>query len=129
MRRREFIAGLGGAAAWPLVARAQQTERIRRIGVLLGSTANDPDARSRVRGFVQRLQELGWTEGPNVRFEYHWASSDLDRIRANAAIIVANSALVFGRAPAGNPYDSDCFRFDLRPGRQRLRRQFGASRR
>ena len=68
MRRREFIAGLVGAAAWPVAARAQQPARMRRIGVMLGTLpADDPEAQTRVTAFVQGLQELGWTDGRNVR--------------------------------------------------------------
>ncbi len=73
MTRRELIALLGGTAtAWPLVGRAQQSERMRRIGVLLGIRESDPEAQSRVAAFRQTLQELGWTEGRNLRIEYRW---------------------------------------------------------
>ena len=72
MRRREFITLLGGAAAWPIVARAQQRERMRRIGVLLNSAADDPVAQSRLTAFLQGLQELGWTHGRNVRIDIRW---------------------------------------------------------
>jgi putative tryptophan/tyrosine transport system substrate-binding protein len=85
MRRREFIALIGGvAAAWPLAARAQQPERMRRIGVLFGSA--EDDQRSTV--FVHRLEELGWTEGGNVRIDYRWDDGDADRRRSNAAELV-----------------------------------------
>ena len=67
MKRRDFIALLGGAAAWPLAARAQQGERVRRIGVLMTLAADDPEGQARLRAFVQGLQELGWTDGRNVR--------------------------------------------------------------
>ena len=74
MRRREFIRLLGGAAAaWPLAARAQQGERVRRIGVLMTGPADDREGLSRLTGFMQGLQELGWTEGRNLRIEYRWA--------------------------------------------------------
>ena len=66
MRRREFIAGLGGAAAWPLVTRAQQPTRMRRIGVLMGNPENDSYARTSVSGFTRALAELGWTDGRNA---------------------------------------------------------------
>ena len=73
MKRRAFISLLGGAAmAWPLAARAQQRERMRRIGVLLNSAADDPAAHSRLTAFLQRLQELGWTHGRNVRIDIRW---------------------------------------------------------
>jgi putative ABC transport system substrate-binding protein len=89
MRRREFISLLGGAATWPLAARAQQAERMRRIGVLMALASDDPEGQARLMAFVQRLQELGWTEGRNVRIEYRWASSDADRYRRYAAELVA----------------------------------------
>ena len=74
MRRREFITLLGGAAAaWPLAARAQQAERMRRIGVLMASAADDPVGRARIEAFQQGLQQLGWTEGRNVRIDTRWA--------------------------------------------------------
>jgi putative ABC transport system substrate-binding protein len=67
VRRREFITLLGGAAAWPLAARAQQPERVRRIGVLMGQAEDDPEAQARVAAFQQSLQRLGWSDGRNVR--------------------------------------------------------------
>ena len=67
MKRREFITLLGGAAAWPLAARAQQAERMRRIGALMNLAADDPEALGRITAFVQGLQQLGWTDGRNVR--------------------------------------------------------------
>ena len=71
MRRREFITLLGGAAAaWPLAARAQQAERMRRIGVLMNAAADDPESQARIAAFLQGLQELGWTDGRNVRIDY-----------------------------------------------------------
>jgi putative tryptophan/tyrosine transport system substrate-binding protein len=90
MRRREFIAGLGGAAAWPSEVGAQQPTRMRRIGVMLGTLpADDPEAQARVTAFVQGLQELGWTDGRNVRIEYRWGLADSDRLRRYAAELVA----------------------------------------
>ena len=67
LQRREFIAGLGGAAAWPVVARAQQPDRMRRIGVLIPVDENDPMAKARMSAFTQALADLGWTDGRNVR--------------------------------------------------------------
>jgi putative ABC transport system substrate-binding protein len=84
LRRREFIAGLGGAAAWPLAARAQQRERIRRIGVLTAGDENDPLSRAIVSAFTQALAGLGWTDGRNVRIDLRWGGSDINRIRALA---------------------------------------------
>ena len=90
MRRREFITLLGGATvAWPLAARAQQPERVRRVGVLIPIAANDPDAQTRLAAFVQTLQQLGWTDGRNVRIDTRWASGDPDNIRRYAAELVA----------------------------------------
>jgi putative ABC transport system substrate-binding protein len=88
MRRREFIAGLGGAAAWPLAARAQQGERVRRIGVLIPQDENDPDQKRRYFAFTQALADLGWTDGRNVRIDPRWASGDTNRIRALAEELV-----------------------------------------
>src|SRR5215510_4416576 len=90
MMRREFITLLGGAAAWPLAARAQQPrEPMRRIGVLLTGAADDPESLARVGAFMQGLQELGWTDGRNVRIEYRWGSADAERIRKSATELVA----------------------------------------
>ena len=90
MKRREFIALLGGAAAaWPLAARAQQAERVRRIGVLLNSVADDPAAQSRLTAFLQGLQQLGWTDGRNVRIDTRWATTNAAEIRRRAAELVA----------------------------------------
>jgi putative tryptophan/tyrosine transport system substrate-binding protein len=88
MQRREFITLLGGAvAAWPYVVRAQQVDRMRRIAVLTLFTENDPEGQARHTAFVQELQQLGWTEGRNVRFDYRWVT-DPDRVRAFAAELV-----------------------------------------
>jgi putative tryptophan/tyrosine transport system substrate-binding protein len=90
MKRREFITLLGGAAAvWPLVARAQQPERIRRIGALMNSAADDQEGQARMAAFLQRLQELGWADGRNVRIETRWAGSDAERLRRDAGELVA----------------------------------------
>jgi putative tryptophan/tyrosine transport system substrate-binding protein len=90
LRRRQVITLLGGAAAtWPLAARAQQAERIRRIGVLLSFAADDPEALARVGTFLQALQQLGWTDGRNVRIDYRMTAGDADRSRTYAAELVA----------------------------------------
>jgi len=92
MKRRDFIALLGGAAAsWPLAARAQQSERLRRIGVLVSAVEGDPRGLEYVTAFAQGLAELGWTVGRNVRIEYRWGGGDLDRFRRYAAELVALS--------------------------------------
>jgi ABC-type uncharacterized transport system substrate-binding protein len=90
MQRRAFITLLGGAvAAWPLAARAQQPERMRRIGVLMSLAADDSEGQARITAFVQGLQELGWTVGRNVRIDYRWAAGDAERIRRYAAELAA----------------------------------------
>jgi putative ABC transport system substrate-binding protein len=102
MRRREFITLLGGAAAWPIAALAQQAGRMRRIGVLMGLTADDPEGQRYIAALLKGLQDLGWTPGRNLQIEYRWAGSDSDRIRTYVAelvglspdVILANSSLV-----------------------------------
>ena len=88
MRRREFITGLGGAAAWPLAARAQQGGRVQRIGVLAPYDENDPEYKSRMSAFTQALAVLGWTDGRNVRIDLRWAGGDTNRIRSLAQELV-----------------------------------------
>jgi putative ABC transport system substrate-binding protein len=87
MKRREFIAGLG-AAAWPLVARAQQRDRVRRIGVLLPGDEDDPLWKPRLSAFTQALADLGWTDGRNMRIDLRWGGDDNNRIRALAQELV-----------------------------------------
>jgi putative ABC transport system substrate-binding protein len=102
MRRREFIAGLGGAVAWPLAARAHQPERVRRIGVLITGDENDPFLKLQRSTFTRALADLGWTDGCNVRMDFRWHGGDINRIRAFAQelvglqpdIIVASSTAV-----------------------------------
>ena len=90
MRRRNFITLLGGAAAWPLVARAQQRERMRRVGFLLTTiAADDPEGQSRITAFVQGLERLGWSDGRNLRIDYRWGLGDVDRQHRYAAELVA----------------------------------------
>jgi ABC-type uncharacterized transport system substrate-binding protein len=105
MKRREFIAGLGGAAAvWPLVARAQQGERIRRIGVLMPRAANDPASLARVAAFQQELQQLGWNEGRNFRIETQWAGGGAEAIRKHSgelAALAPDVILAHGGATVG----------------------------
>jgi putative ABC transport system substrate-binding protein len=88
LRRREFMAALGGAAAWPLAGRAQQRDHVRRIGVLTGYDENDPVAKTWVSAFTKALGDLGWTDGRNVRMELRWAGTDINRIRALAQELV-----------------------------------------
>jgi putative tryptophan/tyrosine transport system substrate-binding protein len=89
MKRREFIAGMGGAVAWPLAARAQQGERVRRIGVLMPYDENDPFAKLQLSTLTQALADLGWADGRNVRMDFRWAGGDIDRIGAFAQELVA----------------------------------------
>jgi putative ABC transport system substrate-binding protein len=88
MRRREFIAGLGSAAAWPVVARGQQPDRVRRIGVLMGPEENNPLFKSILTAFTQALADLGWTDGRNVRIDVRWAAGDINRMGALARELV-----------------------------------------
>jgi putative tryptophan/tyrosine transport system substrate-binding protein len=91
-RRRKFIGLLGGAAAWPLAARAQQGERTKRIGVLLGATLeHDPESEARLAAFRVGLEELGWFEGHNIRIDYRFAGGDADRIRSYVAELVKSA--------------------------------------
>ena len=101
LRRREFIAALGGAAAWPLAARAQQRERMRRIGMLTSLAADDPQMSARDAAFWQALQELGWTVGRNLRVEQRWGAGDPERMRKHAAelaVLAPDVILVTGGA-------------------------------
>ncbi len=105
MRRREFAMILGGvAAAWPLAARAQQSERVRRIGVLMSFAADDPEGKAQIAAFVQGLQQLGWTDGRNVRIDYRHGLGNADDTRKYAAELVALAPeviLAIGGATAG----------------------------
>jgi putative tryptophan/tyrosine transport system substrate-binding protein len=89
MRRREVITLIGGAAAWPLVARAQQAERMRRIGVLTPFAADDAEAQARLTAFAQGLAQSGWTVGQNIRIDYRWGDGKPDTMRKYAAELVA----------------------------------------
>ena len=90
MQRRDFITLLGGAVTvWPLVARAQQSEQMRRIGVLMNRASNDPEGKDRIAAFQQALRQLGWTDGGNVRIDIRWGEDDVDRERKGAAELVA----------------------------------------
>ncbi len=91
MKRRAFISGLGGAAAWPFVARAQQGERVRRIGVLFPVSEGDPEAQRRLAAFSKKLQQLGWTDGLNMQLETRWSTGDPSGTRTAAAELVAHT--------------------------------------
>ena len=104
MNRREVITVLGGAAAWPVTAQAQQGERKRRIGVLLSATPNDSEYPLLVNAFLQGLQQLGWREEQNLGIEIRWSGASADAIRKNATDLVAltpDVILASGSASAG----------------------------
>ena len=118
IRRREFITLLGGAAAWPLAVRAQQGNRVRRIGVLMVFDENDPEGNRRYSAFTQALAGLGWTDGRNVLIEYRWGVVDADRARKQAAelitlapdVILANGSPPVTGFAAGDPHRADRIR-------------------
>jgi hypothetical protein len=90
VKRREFITLLGGAAvAWPLAARAQQRERVRRVSVLMPFTADDPEGQARLLAFAQGLQQMGWAVGSNLRVDTRWGAGDAERNRKYAAELLA----------------------------------------
>src|SRR5436190_23807834 len=90
IERRKFLATLGGAVvAWPLAARAQQGEQVRRIGILMPYPKSDAESQSYVRAFRQELARLGWSEDGNVQFDERWSTSNMDLVRADAASLVA----------------------------------------
>jgi len=102
VRRREFITLLGGvAAAWPLVARAQQPERVRRIGVLMAFAENDPEAQSWVAGFREELGKLGWTDH-NIQIDTRWATADVESLQrlAKELVVLQPDFVLTGSTPA-----------------------------
>ena len=103
MRRREFITFLGSAAAaWPFAARAQQTERMRRIGVLIGLTELDTEGQARIAALKRGLEQAGWVNGKNARIEVFWAGGDTDLTRRYAAELVASSPdVIIVNTPVG----------------------------
>src|ERR1043166_7288382 len=100
MRRRDFIAGFAGVAgAWPLAVYAQQSERVRRIGMLENAVEGDRDSQSMIEAFRQRVGELGWSEGRNVQIDVLWSAGDLDRLHVNAARLVGSKPdVIVGRS-------------------------------
>jgi putative ABC transport system substrate-binding protein len=91
LRRREFITLLGSAAAWPLAARAQQPERMRRVGIVMPFAKGDSDGEARIRAFKQELAKLGWTDGGNIQFDERWPADNMDLVRSDAASLVASN--------------------------------------
>ena len=139
MRRREFIGLLGSASRpphfWPFSADAQQGERVRLIGVLLQATKNDLESEARVKAFLHGLEQLGWTEGRNLKLEYRWAGGNSDDIRKHAAELVAPRA-GYPRggwkrnsrgSAAGDAYCTDRVCDCWRSGRWRLCRKLSAA--
>jgi hypothetical protein len=109
LRRREFIAFLGSAAAWPLAARAQQGERTRRVGVLKGLAADDSESTARLAAFPQALGQLGWTDGRNVRIDYRWAAADPDRFHTYAAELgIVRTKMNFAAVDVVRPLAKTC---------------------
>ena len=91
IQRREFIVTLGGAAALPLAARAQQRERVRRVAIVMPYAKGDSEHEARVRAFKQELAKLGWTDAGNIRFDEHWTTDNMDIVRTHAADVVASN--------------------------------------
>ncbi len=96
MKRRKFITLLGGAAAWPLAARAQQPERMRRIGVLMSTRADDPEGQTRIAAFLGGLQQLGWTDGHNVEINTRWATGDAEGRKYAAELVALAPNVILG---------------------------------
>src|SRR5215472_9518023 len=99
--RRKFVVALAGAAAWPLAARAQQRDRVRRIGYLASLDENDPVTKTSVSAFTQALADLGWTDGRNVRMDLRWYGGDTNRSRALAQELVGLQPDII--VPTGTP--------------------------
>ena len=136
MRRRDFVTLLGGAAAaWPLAARAQQPERMRRVGVLVSLPAEEPQSQVRNAAFLQALGDLGWKVGRNLHIDYRWGGGDVGRFPAYAAellalspeVILAVGATIVAPLLAGDPHRACRVRPGHRSGRRRLCRQLGAA--
>ena len=132
MKRRDFITLIGGAAVtWPLAARAQQAQ-VRRIGILMPFAEDHPVGQARLVAFVQGLQQLGWTDGRNVRIDYRWSGGDADRLRKLAMELIAlgpDDGIYqrrSGALAAGDQYSPDRVRGRRRPGGRRLCRELGA---
>ena len=135
MRRREFITFLGGAGAWPLAARAQQGERVRRIGMLMNGVPTEPTYSRYAEIFVKILQTLGWRDGQNLRLDIRWSASDPKLIDYYAKELVAMTpdlivaASTFTGSIAGNQFNSNCIPAGFRADRTGLCLESRASRR
>ena len=134
MKRREFITLIGGAAAWPLVARAQQPERIRRIAVLMGLAEDDPETKARLARFKENIEKLGWSEGRNVRIDVRFAPAGAqaqmvakDLIALQPDVILAHSAQVAAALQKETRTNSGRVRQRLRSDRRRLHYQPSAA--
>jgi len=137
MRRRDFITGIVGLAAWPRAARAQKSKPTARIGVIMGIGENDPEAGPRVEALEAGLRELGWVKGRNLRLEYRWTAGDPDRTQRFAKeivelkpdlIVVHSTPAVKAIAPADDVHTNGLCP-DSRPNRKRIRSEPLASRR
>ena len=125
MKRREFITLLAGASAWPLAARAQQPERVLRIGVLSIRAASDVDWRANIKVFQHRLQELGWTDGRNVQLNYRGAAGNVERLNTLAKelaglapdLLLATNTPTLAALQRMTDFSTDCLCASLRPGR------------
>jgi hypothetical protein len=103
MGRREFVALLGGAAAWPVTVQAQQSKRVRQIGVLMGTSESDLDQKGMVSTFTRALADLGWMEGTNIRIERRWAEGNFARLRTHALDLARHAAQVAPSRRGGRP--------------------------
>jgi putative ABC transport system substrate-binding protein len=133
VKRRQFIRLLGGAAAWPLAARAQQPERMRRIGVLMNQAADDPKGQARLIAFAQALQQFGWTDGRNVRIDTRWGANNADRGRYAAELVALAPDVILASTTPGMMALQQSTRTvpvvfceRRRSGRRGLRRELGA---
>ena len=136
MRRREFLGGLAGvASAWPLATRAQQAERVRRVGIMMNYFEDDPDAQARLASFLRGMQQLGWVDGHNVEIVIRWTAAVPSRIQASVTELIAfapnvifapGSAAVALLKQATNR-DSNRLRWGCRSGWRRLCRKYGSA--
>jgi hypothetical protein len=137
LKRREFVTLIGGVAAWPITARAQQPERVRRIGVLINFRPDDPEGQARLTAFRQTLRELGWIDGDNVRMDVRWTGDDAELYRRYAEelvalapdVILAGSSTECGGAATGYSERADRLCVCCRPTWCRVCHHLGTARR